>query len=44
MANACKFTVTKLVRIRIGELKIGKMTAGNFKKIPQDIVEQMKKK
>lgn len=43
MANACKLTVTRLVRVRIGDLTIGKMTAGNFKKIPNDIIQEMKK-
>ena len=43
MANACKLTVTRLVRVRIGELTIGKMTAGNFKKIPNDLILEMKK-
>lgn len=43
MANACKLTVTRLVRVRIGELTIGKMTAGNFKKIPNDLIQEMKK-
>lgn len=43
MANACKLTVTRLVRIRIGALTIGKMTAGNFKKIPNSLTQEMKK-
>ncbi len=43
MANACKLTVTRLVRIRIGDLKIGKMTAGNFKRLPESIIQEMKK-
>lgn len=43
MANACKLTVTRLVRVRIGELTIGKMTAGNFKQIPNDLILEMKK-
>lgn len=43
MANACKLTVTRLVRVRIGDLTIGKMTAGNFKKIPNDLIQEMKK-
>lgn len=43
MANACKLTVTRLVRIRIGDFTIGKMTPGYFKKIPNNIVDQMKK-
>lgn len=43
MANACKLTVTRLVRIRIGDFTIGKMTPGYFKKIPNAVVDQMKK-
>lgn len=43
MANACKMTITRLVRIRIGDLTVGKMIAGHFKKIPNDVIEQMKK-
>jgi 23S rRNA pseudouridine2604 synthase len=43
MANACKFTVTKLVRIRIGNLTIGKMTAGNFKILTPEQVTTLKK-
>lgn len=43
MANACKFTVTRLVRIRIGNLTIGKMTAGNFKFLSPEQVIQFKK-
>lgn len=43
MANACKFTVTKLVRIRIGNLTIGKMTSGNFKKLTSDQISDIKK-
>mgnify|MGYP003522201782 CR=1 FL=1 len=42
MANACKLTVTKLVRIRIGNLKIGKMTARNYKVLPAELVAQLK--
>lgn len=44
MANACNLTVTKLVRIRIGDLTIGKMTAGNFKVLPESVVAHLKKK
>lgn len=43
MANACKLTITKLVRIRIGNITIGKMTTGNIKKIPQSVITDMKK-
>jgi 23S rRNA pseudouridine2604 synthase len=43
MANACNLTVTRLVRVRIGSFTIGKMTAGNFKRIPNIIIEEMKK-
>jgi 23S rRNA pseudouridine2604 synthase len=43
MANACSLTVTRLVRIRIGDLTIGKMTAGNFKIIPNNLINEMKK-
>lgn len=43
MANACKFTVTKLVRIRIGNLTIGKMTSGNFKKLTSEQISDIKK-
>lgn len=42
MANACKLTVTKLVRIRIGNLKIGKMTARNYKVLSPELVAQLK--
>lgn len=43
MANACKLTVTRLVRIRIGDFTIGKMAPGYFKKIPNNVIDQMKK-
>lgn len=43
MANACSLTVTRLVRVRIGDLTIGKMTAGNFKIIPNNLINGMKK-
>ncbi len=43
MANACKLTIKQLIRIRIGNLKIGKMTAGNFKKLPDAVVQELKK-
>ncbi len=43
MANACNLTVTRLVRVRIGSFTIGKMTAGNFKRIPNTVIEEMKK-
>ena len=42
MANACKLTITKLVRIRINEFKIGKMTAGNYKRLLPEQIEQLK--
>lgn len=43
MANACQMTVTKLVRIRIGDLKIGSMTTGHFKKLPESAINQLKR-
>lgn len=43
MANACQMTVTRLVRIRIGNLIIGKMTAGNFKQLPDSVIQEIKK-
>jgi 16S rRNA U516 pseudouridylate synthase RsuA-like enzyme len=43
MANACKLTVTRLVRVRIGNLTIGKMTSGNFKQLTPAQVAQFKK-
>jgi pseudouridine synthase len=43
MADACKLTVTKLKRIRIGHMTVGKMTAGNFKRIPDYYVQEMRK-
>ena len=43
MANACNFTVTRLVRIRIGNLTVGKMTAGNFKFLSNEQIIQFKK-
>lgn len=44
MANACKLTVRRLTRIRIGNLIIGKMTAGNFKRLPDEAITELKKK
>lgn len=44
MANACQMTVTRLVRIRIGNLTIGKMTAGNFKQLPESAINELKQK
>ncbi len=43
MANACKLTVTRLVRVRIGNLTVGKMTSGNFKQLTPAQVAQFKK-
>lgn len=43
MANACKLTVTRLIRVRIGDLVIGKMTAGNFKRLPEHVIKELKK-
>lgn len=43
MANAYQLTITKLIRIRIADLKIGKMSTGNVKRIPNSVIEQMKK-
>ncbi len=42
MANACNLTITKLVRIRINDFKIGKMTAGNYKRLTPDQIEKLK--
>lgn len=42
MANACNLTITKLVRIRIGDFSIGKMLAGNSKPVTQAQIDALK--
>jgi pseudouridine synthase len=43
MASACNLTVTRLVRVRIGDMTIGKMTAGNFKRLPDEYIQELRK-
>lgn len=43
MANACKLTVTSLKRIRINTIHIGGMLPGNFKKLSNEELADLKK-
>jgi 23S rRNA pseudouridine2604 synthase len=43
MCDACRLTVTSLVRIRIGHLKIEKMKTGSFKPVSPRDIELLKK-
>jgi 23S rRNA pseudouridine2604 synthase len=43
MSNECKLTINSLKRIRIHNIKIGRMLPGNFKKLTKQEIEDLKK-
>lgn len=42
MANALKLTVESLTRVRIGSIKVGKMKAGQFRKLKKEEITELK--
>jgi 23S rRNA pseudouridine2604 synthase len=43
MSNECKLTINSLKRIRVHNIKIGRMLPGNFKKLTKHEIEDLKK-
>lgn len=43
MANECKLTITSLKRTRVHHIKIGGMLPGNFKKLSENDINEIKK-